>query len=359
VIVFYISGHGFGHASRSIELANALVDRRPGLRVEVRSEVAPWLVERTARPGVTLVPARCDTGVVQIDSLRLDERATVAAARAFMDAWPARVAAEAAALDAARPRLVVADIPPLGIAAAAQAGVPAVALGNFSWDWVYRGYDGGAPIADRIAGAYRAASFALRLPMWGGFAAFRRIVDLPFIARRSRRDPRDVRRRLGFPPDLPLALVSFGGYGVDGLDLDALTRLDGYGIVVSGAGDIAAGSLIALDEPAMYGEGLRYEDVVRAVDVVVSKPGYGIIAECLANDTALLYTSRGHFVEYDVLVEAMPRFLRCGFIGNADLLAGHWKEALDAVLAQPAPREKPATDGADVAADLLIREFAL
>ena len=52
----------------------------------------------------------------------------------------------------------------------------------------------------------------------------------------------------------------------------------------------------------LYAHGLRYEDVVGAVDVVITKPGYGIISECVANDTALLYTSRGHFVEYDVLV---------------------------------------------------------
>ena len=42
---------------------------------------------------------------------------------------------------------------------------------------------------------------------------------------------------------------------------------------------------------------------MRAADVVVTKPGYGIIAECLANDTAIVYTSRGEFAEYDVLVD--------------------------------------------------------
>ena len=56
--------------------------------------------------------------------------------------------------------------------------------------------------------------------------------------------------------------------------------------------------------------GYRYEDLVRAADVVVTKPGYGIIAECLANDTALLYTDRGRFIEYDVLVAAMRRSRR-------------------------------------------------
>ena len=64
--------------------------------------------------------------------------------------------------------------------------------------------------------------------------------------------------------------------------------------------------MLYLSEQQLYDSGLRYEDLVRAADVVVTKPGYGIISEAIANDTALLYTSRGRFVEYDVLVKEMP-----------------------------------------------------
>ena len=101
-----------------------------------------------------------------------------------------------------------------------------------------------------------------------------------------------------------------------------------------------------IDENAMYDRGYRYEDLVRAVDVVVTKPGYGIISECIANDTALLYTSRGDFREYQVLVDAMPEYLRCAFIDHADLFAGRWQPHLDALLAQPAPPIRPAINGA-------------
>jgi L-arabinokinase len=94
---------------------------------------------------------------------------------------------------------------------------------------------------------------------------------------------------------------------------------------------------------------------VRAADVVVTKPGYGIITECLANDTAILYTDRGRFIEYDVLVAAMPRFLRCAYIDHDDLFAGRWQEHLDKLLAQPAPGERPATNGADIAAAVVFR----
>ena len=98
-----------------------------------------------------------------------------------------------------------------------------------------------------------------------------------------------------------------------------------------------------------------YPDLVRAADVVVTKPGYGIISECIANDTAILYTSRGHFPEYDVLVREMPKYLRAEFISQENLLAGRWGPSLDKVLASPAPPIKPAINGADVAAEIILQ----
>jgi L-arabinokinase len=343
-IAFYISGHGFGHAARSIEVINALVARRPDARVVLRSAIAPWLVERTARPGVELSPAECDTGVVQIDSLTLDAAATLRAAQAFMASFAARVAREVVWLRSIAADRVVADIPPLGIAAANAAGLPVIALGNFTWDWIYRAYDGAGPLARSLGGIYAGTTLALRLPMWGGFETMNAVVDVPFVARQSSRDPAEVREGLGLPAAQRLVLVSFGGYGVHGLDAAALRRLPGYRVLLPGD----------VDEGAMYDNGFRYEDLVRAVDVVVTKPGYGIVSECLANDTALLFTSRGHFVEYDVMTAAMPRFLRTAFIDRPQLASGHWAPHLDALLAQGAPPERPPTNGAEVAADRIL-----
>jgi hypothetical protein len=108
----------------------------------------------------------------------------------------------------------------------------------------------------------------------------------------------------------------------------------------------------------MYEKGYRYEDLVRAVDVIVTKPGYGIISECIANDTAMLYTSRGEFREYPVLVSEMPKYLRCEYVEQNDLFSGNWKPALDRLLAQPSPPVKPATDGAHVAATAIVSVLA-
>lgn len=291
-----------------------------------------------------LDPIPVDTGVVQIDSLNLDADASISRADMFMRGFDARAEGEAHYLRRHGAVMTVSDLPPLGIAAGRLAGVPAMALGNFTWDWIYEHYRGGRAVAKRIGDVYRQTTLALRLPMSGGFATMPVIRELPFVARRSTRDPLEVRRALGIPVDRRVVLTSFGGYGLEGLNTDALRTLRDYRVLLPGM----------IDENAMYARGYRYEDLVRAVDVVVTKPGYGIISECLANDTALLYTSRGDFREYRVLVDAIPDFLRCRFIDHEDLFAGRWAPHLDALLSQPDPPATPATNGADVAADILL-----
>ena len=98
---------------------------------------------------------------------------------------------------------------------------------------------------------------------------------------------------------------------------------------------------------------VRYEDLVAAADAVLTKPGYGIVADCIANGTAMIYTSRGRFAEYDCLVRGIETHLPHAFLSNADFYAGRWDAALDAVLAQPARQVDIDVNGAGVAAELL------
>lgn len=355
-LFFYISGHGFGHASRQIEFTNALAPFVPNLAIVMRTSAPRWLFDRTVRVPFTWLPGACDTGIVQIDSLHLDEDATIRLAAEFYGGLAQRIEDEAAILRKHHARLVICDAPPLACAAAAAAGIPAIVVSNFTWDWIYQGYPGpltAAPeLIPTIRAAYRQASAAWRLPMHGGFEAIDRVMDLPYIARHASHDPADVRAALSLPAEMPLALSSFGGYGVHDFDPAGLDCLDTVGVVITGQqspGAIPAG-VHFVDERRIYDAGLRYEDLVAAVDVVVTKPGYGIIAECIANETAMLYTSRGRFREYDVMVAEMPRVLRCEFINHGALLGGHWLAPVTTLLHRPDPPDRPATDGAEIAA---------
>jgi hypothetical protein len=359
-IVFSISGHGFGHAARQIEIINALHDARPDVSIVVRTSAARWLFERTLRAPASFEHVETDTGAVQRGALEVDVLDTIRQAEAFHRDLDGRIAYEAAALERIRAHLLVADVPPLAIASADRAGIPGVAIANFTWDWIYAGYAETrleAPtLVARLRACYALATEGWRLPMHGGFDGIYTLRDLPFVARHGRRDPTTVRSSLGLPRTTPLALVSFGGFRAASIDVEAAARsLHGIAELVLTSKDAfpAIAGVHRVDERAMYESGFRYEDLVRAVDIVVSKPGYGIISECVANDAALLYTSRGRFQEYDVLVAEMPKCLRCAFLAQDPLRGGNWREAVVELLAQPHVSPRPATNGAEVAAGWL------
>ena len=113
-----------------------------------------------------------------------------------------------------------------------------------------------------------------------------------------------------------------------------------------------------LADDATYAPGCATRIWSLPSDVVVTKPGYGIVSECVANETAMLYTSRGRFVEYQVMVAQMPRVLRCIEIAHDQLLGGRWLDALEAVIAMPPPGPRPATNGAEVIADMICAALA-
>lgn len=360
-IVFYISGHGFGHASRDVEIINHMAAPRHE-PIVLRTSVSPDLLERTLQVPWELRRGACDTGILQSSSISHDDPATVAAALDFYRTFNDRIEAEVHALADLDVTLIVGDIPPLAFAVAALMGVPSIAVGNFTWDWIYETHPGflpeGKPVLELIRDCYRRADLALELPFAGGFEIFARVERLPLVARHATHAPLATRNHFGLPADRPVVLLSFGGYGLPSLDLRAVDCAPDWTVVTTDrvtADSRALPHVRVIAEHEFRAAGFRYEDLVAAADVVMTKPGYGIVAECISTDTALVYTSRGQFREFDVLVAAMSTLLRSRFISQTDLFAGRWRAALDAVVAQPPPPDRIETNGAEVAAAIIDR----
>jgi L-arabinokinase len=366
-IVFYVSGHGYGHASRVIEVVNAILAERPETRIGIRTAAPRWLFDLSVKGKVTFSHLETDTGIVQADALTLDEADSIRRAAAFHTDMVTRAASETRVLREIGAGLVVGDIPPLAFAVAHAAGLPSIAIGNFTWDWIYADYPRvrlAPSLLPTIRGAYAKATMALRLPMHGGFESFGNVRDIPFIARHATKSRDEVVKALKLPGDKPIVLASFGGYGLPSLDSEPLAKFRKYTVVTTTNVPLGRnrrdaterkGSFVAIPDEAVYDAGVRYEDLVAAADAVVTKPGYGIVSEAIANDTAILYTSRGHFPEYDVIVRELPKYTRSAFLDNNDLIGGKWEPALDKLLAQPKPKKKPDTTGAAAAADVLLK----
>jgi L-arabinokinase len=351
-IRYYITGHGLGHASRSCQVINTLRRRHPGIAVEVVSDAHAWFFEGFLDPSVLVRRRRLDIGVLQQDSLIMQEGETFRACRELMDHREAIVAEEARSLREQGVDVVAADIPALAFAAAAGAHIPGVGISNFSWDWIYGEmapeHPDCADVVQSMRRDYACSDLLLRLPFHGPCDAFRSIEDLPLVARRSACEPAGVRRALGIPDDVRVGLISFGGFGLKDFDFSFLATIPGWFFLAETemAADCAN---IRIITPGR----IPYPDLVGAADAVITKPGYGIVSEAIANDTAVLYTSRGAFPEQPLLVDGLHRYGRAREIDNDRLRRGDWGEELEALLGQPSPKERPATNGDEVAADRL------
>jgi L-arabinokinase len=158
----------------------------------------------------------------------------------------------------------------------------------------------------------------------------------------------------------PTVLVSFGGLGLPDLDPGVLGLLSAYRFVLPDASDtLLPDNVCVVAEERLQASGLDYVDLVGAVDVVFTKPGYGIVSDCIAAGTRLVYVERGDFPEYDVFVAEMPRWLACERVvsralqGERGLDPQALGQALDRVLVRPRPA-RPDVQGAIRAARRLL-----
>jgi L-arabinokinase len=351
VIAVYVSGHGYGHATRVGEVLRALRASAPECALAVVSE-APESLFRAAIPGDFLFRSvSCDVGLSQKDALRIDLESTRNRLSTFYAGYEALVAAEAVWLRAWGAKLVLGDIPPLAFAAADAAGIRSAAVANFSWDWVYA-HLGLETAAHAAATDYAHAHLLLRLPFAAEFSAFARVRDVPLVARRPSLSRETARARLGLDRR-PAVLLSFGGIGLADFDARVLEPLSAHQFVLTEPSGTRAPHIHRIGHAELRAAGMEYIDLVAACDVVVSKPGYGIVSDAIAAGAHMIYTDRGDFPEYPIMVNEMPRYLSCVHVSNEALLAGDLGDALRDVLAQTPPA-LPNLSGADVVAQALL-----
>jgi L-arabinokinase len=291
--------------------------------------------------------------MIQSDSLALDLDETLRACRTLHRRAAVLLDEEIDFVRRHRVRLIAADIPPLAFEIAARASIPAVAVSNFTWDFVYRAYSdqrpGFLPLALEMEQFYAKASLALTLPYPCEMTMFRRREAIPWIARISRLTSAEAKNKFALQAGTPIVLLSFGGFGLQRLPWAALAGQHGFHFVASGGAKRSGGNISILTD-AQVG----YEDLIRAADVIVTKPGYGIIADALAHRVPVLYTDRGDYPEYPRLVEALEECATAGFIPQSELLAGNLAPYVSRLLQRQPNWPAVELDGAAKAAQKML-----
>jgi hypothetical protein len=356
-IAYYISAHGYGHGVRSCDIIRAINHSFPHLNVQIISDLPPvFLSNRIGSVRNPIRPGSFDVGMVQLDSIRVDVDATLDRVEQLCSRRKELVVQELDYIRRMKFDLVVVDIPAIPLESAALAGIPGMAVGNFGWDWIYSGF---AVQNRRWTGTvkvfqeqYGCADLLLRLPFSERMAAFHHIEDVPLVASPGKNRRSEIAEISGCNPDKKWILLSFTTLSWND---DSLASVEG----------IANCEFFTVRPLAwkrsnihpLERDHVTFSDVVASVDAVISKPGYGIMSDCIANDKPLIYADRSDFLEYAILEDAIKRYLKHFHIPSADLYRGDLLHSLESIWECPVPTETIGMGG-DILAARRIAQMA-
>jgi len=350
-IASFITPHGFGHAARQSALLAALQKKQPELEVMLYGRSPASFFEETLTPGSwTMRELETDVGLVQIDPIKADLPASVEKLRRMYPLDNGLIRTLAKDLRNQRCSLVIADIAPMGIAAAKAAGLPVVLVENFTWDWIYQPYEREWPdfvaINHELRALYSRADYHIKTEPW--CADSPDCLKTPPISRSITLGREQARQRLGVSATEKTVLITHGGTESNHHELDHLSELPDVTFVVPGAtpgAPVKRDNLLLLPRKSHC----YHPNLINASDVVIGKLGYSTIAEIHQAGTPFGYICRDDFRESGPLAEYVEKNMSALHIGLQEYESGEWVARLPELLALPRGGA-PDQFGADIAA---------
>ncbi len=349
-IAYYVTSHGYGHGVRSCDIIRALIELYPELEIAIVSNLPlDFFENRLGKGRYEVRRGSFDLGMVQLDSIRVDVGKSLAGVLRLYERHNELVRQETEYLRSRGVDLVVVDIPAIPLESAACAGIPRIAVGNFSWDWIYSAFvpqdARWEPVVDAFKDAYSKSDLLLRLPFSPKMDAFPQVEDLPLVASPGRHRRQDIAALTGADSHKKWILISFTTLGWSEDALDNVERLGSYEFFTVLPLEWRRRNIYPLDR-----EKVRFSDIVASMDGVITKPGFGIISDCLINGKPVIYADRSNFREYEVLEASIKKYLKNLHIPVEHLYRGEVGEAIEGLWRQPEPAMKLAGGGAVIAA---------
>ncbi|MEW6164736.1 MAG: hypothetical protein AB1642_06715 [Pseudomonadota bacterium] len=346
-----ISAHGLGHLAQSAPVLNRLGELLPDLRLTLRSALSADRLRQRLRIPFEHLAGAGDFGFVMHDALRIDLPATAAAYRSAHAGFPMRVAREAEMLKQLGVDAVCANVAYLPLAGAAWAGLPAVALCSLNWADLYAHYFGADAIHAEMLAAYRSAAF-LRVTPGMPMPELANQRDIGPIAEHGRDRRAELAQKVSPGGTATrVVMIALGGIPTR-LPVERWPVLADTHWLVPAAWRPARDDFHAIEDFDW-----PFVDLLRSVDAIVAKPGYGTFAEAVRNGAAVIYQKRDDWPEQDCLVEWLHAHGRCAEIGADDLAAGRLEPAL-ASCRQAAVPPALTFDGAEAAARFIANLLA-
>ena len=355
-IAYFISPHGFGHASRATAVMQAMQRKENSIVFTIFTTVPEWFFADQGLNQYEFIPSLHDVGLVQMTPFQEDLSDTLERLETIYPYSVNLVSNTVHKLRQDSVDLVICDIAPLGLVAARQCGIPSLLIENFTWDWIYKPFsddypqfsefihllDSLFPLADyRI----QAEPICFRLPNVPK-------VNEP-ISRSFQNSSYVVRNELSLA-DEKLVLVSFGGNKEQFCNLDYFLEYADTIFLIAGRGEELhrENNVISIPHNAPF----YHPDLIQASDIVIGKAGYSTLAEIALAGKPFAFISRESNAESAVLAKHIIEHLPSIEITQQEYLSRSWIEKLPEIL-ELKPTTPSPINGADLVAEFIFEEI--
>lgn len=298
LVIFYISDHGFGHAARNIPIIKELLATDEKLRVIVRTGSAQGEFIQSNFLGesrLSVIKESLDVGLVlQPMSFELDVPTLEERIKQYIESWEQRIKREVQFLTHEKTDLIVSDIVPWVFHAAKQANIPSVLISNFTWVDIYeeylnpelvKAYQDCYDLADEVF-MYEMSSSKMkdRFVKYDEISLCAREFDLSAVA--------EIQSRY----HQPLVFVSVGR-SVDLAEAIDVSNEPYHFIVTEGI------QLVGENVTYLPKETPNTHDYLCASEFVLTKAGFGTVAEALLAKKKIAVIERAYIAEDRATVE--------------------------------------------------------
>ncbi|KAG1055461.1 hypothetical protein G6F46_000501 [Rhizopus delemar] len=376
VFCFYVSGHGWGHATRANQVILDILQLPAQHKVYVISPASDFIFQGVIKMGAVYRQADIDPGVVQPLPYTVDRYQTINNLKLFLSRRTTLLENEIDWLKQVNADCVICDAPFLPCAAAAKIGIPAAISSNFTFDEVFMGLCEGDELDDEIKKLtqqviddYRNADLLIRLPGAIRIPSFddtsvglvpttpfiyskkgvangkvqlpctsvsniqrssfvRRMIDVPLVFRKYQTPREQVLEQVGIPKEIynthKILLLSFGGQLLADSKWGTNPLPPGWICIVCAAPD-------SIQMPPGFYRAAKdayVPDLTNACDVLLGKLGYGTCSECIGHSVPFVYVSRPQFIEEHGLLKLMKDQGSAVELSRQDFESGNWAKAI-------------------------------
>jgi hypothetical protein len=364
-VAFYVDSHGFGHATRSMALAEALP---ASWEVVFKTNAPEWLFQKELPRPFSRVPSSLDIHPVHSTSYRIDPEGTLQKAIGKIQEIDSLVRQEVDWLQKSGIDVVISDISPVAVYAAKAAGIPGFGVSNFTWDWIFEPLFDGTDdkgVVKTLRKMMATAATNFRLPFSSPETFPEGSVESPLLVRPIRLTRDQARRHYGFADGITYVLVTFGGIEGPVKNMARLMEFQPLQFVGSAKGAESAPpneqGLFQHSEISnlwiLKRDDLYHPDLVNAVDCVVTKPGYGILSECMATATPILLDARDDFREFVAVRATATRYPQIAIVDNPQMEQLDILAPLSKVLGAQSKPWEGSLKGAEFIAKTISEQF--